>query len=157
MTYVPTQYTIGREIAAFNEAMRWARLVMCRDSRDDVYAWKTVGAAGQPGFGSGWTNYDPNTYHPVQFMKHPLDGLIYMRGAAQANPWSPNPVFTLPAKYRPAQVLALGAYIYTDFLTWATTTMLINPDGTVVQNLPVQQGNVIQLSLDGVFFPYKEP
>jgi hypothetical protein len=69
--------------------------------------WHDVGAAGEPGFGTGWSNYNDlffDTYEEVSFRKD-RDGVVHLRGGASkaADSGTGSAIFTLPAGYRPAK------------------------------------------------------
>jgi hypothetical protein len=65
-------------------------------------AWRDVGTAGQPAFGSGWSN-SGGGFEEVSFRKG-RDGVVYLRGGgAKTSDTTGSAMFTLPAGYRPAK------------------------------------------------------
>lgn len=80
----------------------------------DVYSfanytdtWHYVGAAGEPAFQNGWTNYDASNYSSTAFWKDPF-GIVHIKGFVRSGTLSAA-AFTLPAGYRPALALHLPA------------------------------------------------
>ena len=73
--------------------------------------WHVVGAAGEPAFATGWTNYG-GAYGSLAFRKTP-DGRVELRGLARWNTGAAPTVFTLPVGYRPSIDLVLNGAIAT--------------------------------------------
>jgi hypothetical protein len=105
-------------------------------------AWRDVGAAGEPAFAAGWSNYPEilfDTYEEVSFRKD-RDGVVHLRGGGSraANNASGTTMFTLPAGYRPAK---------TDVFAVAST------DGG--GNLALS-GGIVEVSANGNVFVYAD-
>lgn len=63
--------------------------------------WHVVGAAGEPAFGTGWSNqYAPGSGPQTRFRKMP-SGLVLLAGSAQSTGAGAT-VLTLPVGYRPS-------------------------------------------------------
>lgn len=77
-----------------------------------IEAWHEVGAAGQPAFQGGWTNFGSG-FTTMAFAKDSA-GFVHLKGTVTGGAFFPAIVFTLPAGYRPAQSLALGVAIERD-------------------------------------------
>jgi len=73
-----------------------------------IEAWHEVGAAGQPAFQNGWTNFGAG-FSTLAFAKDSA-GFVHLKGTITAGAFGVA-VFTLPAGYRPAQNLALPVAI----------------------------------------------
>lgn len=89
-----------------------------------------VGAAGEPGFENGSTNFGtegPFTYPPVGFYKD-HDGIVHLEGAAKvdAGPGFVS-VFTLPPGFRPA-----GAGLSRPFEILNELVTVVSGDGRVL-------------------------
>lgn len=65
---------------------------------------RTVGAFGEPAFGTGWSAYVDPTYGTlsVQFFRT-VEGIVILSGVAIAGTAQPLRIFTLPSGYRPAR------------------------------------------------------
>jgi hypothetical protein len=122
-------------------------------------AWHEVGAPGPPQFGvcfnnepvetRYWRNYSqnyetpPNVHNSVAFYKDPF-GVVHLKGLASClNSASPDPIFVLPAGYRPAALYTV-ATITNDSLG----RVEISPAGTVKPL--IDQADWV--SLDGITF-----
>jgi hypothetical protein len=66
-----------------------------------VEAWRSVGASGEPAFGSGWSNYG-GTHQVVQFRLR-ADGDVELRGLTTGGS-NGTSIFTLPSGYRPTEI-----------------------------------------------------
>jgi hypothetical protein len=110
--------------------------------------WHTVGAVGEPAFGTNWSTYTAGVYAPVGFKKDPL-GRVHLRGvllsavAQTAN--AGTTAFQLPNGYRPPYRVLLDA---TE--TIGQKSLVINPDGTITSGMALAAGN--GLLLDGLYF-----
>jgi hypothetical protein len=60
-----------------------------------------VGAAGEPGFQNSWQDTGGSADDPVGFYKD-HEGIVHLQGVAVGGVGSGNPIFQLPAGYRPA-------------------------------------------------------
>jgi hypothetical protein len=103
--------------------------------------WHVVGRAGEPAFQNGWTNYDTVNYSTCAFRK---DGqnFVYLKGTITSGAASTN-IFTLPAGYRPSQLLMFDPY-----------GGEYNSNVTVYSNGVVHKGPNYNtfVSLDGIVF-----
>ena len=93
--------------------------------------WRHIGAAGQPGFLNGWSNY-LDSYAPVSFRKGP-DGRVYMRGVAMlpSNVLSSDYLFYLPTGFRPKYCTNLPASSFDGSGDQSVGSVEICPDGSV--------------------------
>jgi len=97
--------------------------------------WHYVGTSGQPGFGSGWSNYGTG-FASLAFRLLPT-GNVEIRG--KVAPGSANStMFTLPTGYRPATEQQLP-YAVTNLSTtttaaWPQPAFNIQTNGNVTQN-----------------------
>ena len=67
-------------------------------------AWRDLGAAGQPTFQNGWSNFGPFIYPNVAF-RIDRDGVVHLRGGAGKGANTPGTkMFSLPPGYRPAMI-----------------------------------------------------
>lgn len=69
--------------------------------------WKVIGAAGQPAFQGAWVNFG-GAYYTAAFRKL-ASGLVVLRGTIKSGAGAGAVIFTLPAGYRPAATILLGA------------------------------------------------
>jgi len=83
-----------------------------------IEAWHEVGAAGEPAFQNGWTNFDAG-FSTAAFAKDSA-GFVHLKGTLQGGTFGLGfAAFTLPAGYRPEEDLfapvaaARNAYILT--------------------------------------------
>lgn len=93
-------------------------------------AYRTVGAAGEPAFETGWANWadNPGGTHPAQFRKD-RDGRVYLRGTIAKPNTAPGYIaFTLPPGYRPTRIEYFEAY---DASNTNDGALEVKPDGTV--------------------------
>ena len=101
-----------------------------------------VGTAGEPAFGTGYSNYG-GAFLPLGFYKHQervfLQGMVKKSSAVVAG----ETLFTLPAGYRPA-----GESLHTIFSNSAAGRIDVYPSGIVQVNL----ANLNWISLDGLNF-----
>jgi hypothetical protein len=91
--------------------------------------WRRVGAAGQPGFQNGWSNFDANGDRAAGFRRDPA-GVVHLEGVVAGGAVG-QPMFALPPSFRPDHrgpdknahfpVVANGAFGF----------VLIPADGTV--------------------------
>jgi hypothetical protein len=116
--------------------------------------WHVVGAAGEPAFTNGWLAGNP----APRFRKDP-SGQVYLDGMLQQSTIiAPNglPSFTLPAGYRPSQVVRETVWNWTG-TALVTGILKINTDGTVIvesTGVTVQQSSVdLQFWVDQTTFP----
>ena len=65
-----------------------------------IEPWHEVGAAGEPAFNTGWSNYGGG-YETMAFRKTP-DGRVHLKGNVKAAAGANQVVFALPVGYRPA-------------------------------------------------------
>jgi hypothetical protein len=82
-----------------------------------IEGWHEIGAAGEPAFQNGWTNFG-NGYSTMGFAKDAA-GFVHLKGTITGGAFDVA-VFVLPPGYRPAQNLVLGVGIQRD-ATVATT------------------------------------
>lgn len=132
----------------------------------DPEAFHVVGAPGEPAFGDGgesdclWQNPLPATgllanANPVSFFKD-ADGLVHLAGVpfAEDGPGgdgacdnsniSDNAIFRLPAGYRPErlEVFPSGNDI-------VGLNMIVPEGGLTVDGVPIPEGTVMAISIDG--------
>lgn len=93
-------------------------------------SWHNVGAAGEPAFGTGWTNLVSN--NPGLGFRKGADGRVAFKGAVQIGAGAGGTIFTLPAGYRPkdyqrfASPTAKGP-VYTDVNATGAVTYSAQP------------------------------
>jgi hypothetical protein len=136
-----------------------------------------VGATGEPAFGAGWQNYSPGNNPMAKFRKYP-DGRVRLSGVVKgAVSGGANPIFTLPAGYRPplpAEIdfavnangaygsvgvtaqglvyLAQGSgssYLYLDGIEFDTETQSSYPSAFVQINAPTKVTSLPTSPVDG--------
>jgi hypothetical protein len=66
--------------------------------------WHQIGAPGEPGFTSSWSNAGSTAYPPAAFYKD-HEGIVHLRGVVK-NTGTGSVPFVLPAGYRPGQGIA---------------------------------------------------
>lgn len=115
-----------------------------------------VGASGEPVFESGWINHTVADYGYLQFTKDSL-GYVCLQGAVKSGTLgSTNPIFHLPAGFRPlTQRIFLCAGFNISPTTAALQRVFVYPDGKV--SVPADTaanyvGDNTIVSLDGVRF-----
>jgi hypothetical protein len=81
-----------------------------------IEAWHEVGAAGQPTFQNGWSNF--GGFSTMAFAKDSA-GFVHLKGTITAGTFAA-PVITLPAGYRPGQNLAVPVAIQRDAIILTT-------------------------------------
>jgi hypothetical protein len=90
-----------------------------------IEAWHEIGAAGEPTFQNGWTNF--GGFSTMAFAKDSA-GFVHLKGTISAGTFGTT-VFTLPAGYRPAQNLALPVAIERNALILTTGVVQIYQSG----------------------------
>jgi hypothetical protein len=134
----PTVPAVGEYIAVVASAGTQATADITMDT------WHTVGAAGEPAFGSGFAN---SGAQPAQFRKSP-DGKVLMRGYL-STPAAGGIIFTLPVGYRPpanyvrfnlngtnAGGSVITAYVFIDssgVVTLTNTSSPVNVDLSAIE------------------------
>lgn len=73
-----------------------------RDKLAPVEAKHLVGEAGEPAFGTGWSNLQGG-YQRLAFWLDEASEIVYLEGVINSNGSAANPVFTLPVGYRPLE------------------------------------------------------
>jgi hypothetical protein len=149
---VPRAFEIGRYIEALRDDLRFARVILTREARDDDMEWHQVGTTGEPSFGTNWSNYGGGFY-PLQFARHPLEQVLLLRGAVACSSLVDARICTLPAGYRPAVQFDFYAGADTDFLGMRTGPFFIDELGNLVYNSPGTIGNPTRCYFDGLEFP----
>lgn len=94
-----------------------------------IEAWREVGAAGQPAFLNGFSNFSSTTATPIAFRKRP-DGLVEFRGMGNAPAIAAGgalAMFTLPEGYRPT-----GPERFVGIHQHGPAFMRVDPDGNVL-------------------------
>lgn len=86
-------------------------------------SWHSVGASGEPAFTNAWANYGSG-FRTLQFRKDPT-GRVWLRGFITGGTIG-QPVFTLPAGYRPTQTEIQDAQT-----GGGISQIYVNTDGTV--------------------------
>jgi hypothetical protein len=107
--------------------------------------WHAVGAAGEPAFQNGWSNFD--ALRPLRYRKSP-DGRVMLQGIAKGGTVGPTfPVFTLPAGYliNLPGVSGVGFAVASNGLYGAIG---VSTDGKVAVN----SGSPVWVDFDGVDF-----
>lgn len=107
-----------------------------------VEAWRVVGAAGQPAFANGWTNFGGSN-PGVAFYKDPA-GIVRVRGLIKSG-GIPSMVFQLPAGYRPVD----GMRRFTGASAGAYGGLSVGTDGVV----SVDKGSNSDVDLSQIEFP----
>jgi hypothetical protein len=112
--------------------------------------WHTLGAAGEPAFGTGWAHYGGG-FQNVGFRKFP-DGKVKLRGLANLASGTSTLIFTLPSGYwPPGWVLATGDSSFEP--SASTVDIRVNPANgqvSIFNTVAMPVGN--WLSLDSVEF-----
>lgn len=91
-------------------------------------AWITVGAAGAPAFGAGWSNFGSG-YNPAGFRR--VGDMVQLRGTVNSagGGGTSTTIFTVPVGYRPANNCdqgILGNSIINQLVFLATGAVLCN-------------------------------
>ena len=116
-------------------------------------AWHEVGASGEPGFQSGFSNYrDVSTanWSTAAFYKDPY-GVVHLKGTVKSGSdlIGGSPVFTLPSDYRPSAIERHAVFKNIGVFSEQAVSVDIKPDGSVsVGGGRYDNG----LSLDGITF-----
>jgi hypothetical protein len=112
--------------------------------------WHTLGAAGEPAFGTGWAHYGGG-FQNVGFRKFP-DGKVKLRGLANLASGTSTLIFTLPSGYwPPGWVMATGDSSFEP--SASTVDIRVNPANgqvSIFNTVAMPVGN--WLSLDSVEF-----
>src|SRR4051812_22380129 len=103
--------------------------------------WHSVGAAGEPAFGTGWSNLG-GAYNTVAFRKFP-DGTVKLRGMLTAAGGVQPNTFVLPVGYRPPKVVLCDT-----IADGAQSRLDIQPTGEVQR----AGGTNGYISLEGIEF-----
>lgn len=104
--------------------------------------WHVVGATGEPAFQSGFSNYGGG-YSTAAFCRMP-DGTVRLKGTFKnAGSAVTSAIFTLPAGYRPLEILSFPAQCNNAFGEVRVTS---------AGGIAVVVGNTTFLSLDGMTF-----
>lgn len=106
--------------------------------------YRAVGAPGQPGFESGWTNF-PEGLATVAFYKDPV-GVVHLRGTALSPAKISNlaAIFTLPPGYRPSATLYFNIFDID-----ATQPLYVGANGAIVTGC---DKSTCYAPLDGISF-----
>jgi hypothetical protein len=70
--------------------------------------WHVIGAAGEPAFQNGWTNYSLASYPAAAFWKDSA-GIVHLRGLVAGS--GLNTIFTLPAGFRSGPNISAGVRV----------------------------------------------
>jgi hypothetical protein len=108
-------------------------------------SWVTVGAGGgAPAFATGWGNYGA-PFNTVQYRK--VGVRVYLRGLAisASNRAADDPVFTLPAGFRP-----LGQLMFTAIQSNGQYRVDVKTAGDVT--IPAAAASGVFVSLSGISF-----
>lgn len=113
--------------------------------------WHYFGAAGEPGFQNGWTDYSDKTYGDCRYRRL-ASNLVIIEGLVTPGTVGAQ-VFTMPVGYRP-QVNRSGARHDLIFVTATSATAVetwrLDSDGALRANASVTAGS--WLSLNGVTY-----
>jgi hypothetical protein len=94
----------GKWLQAAGGVAVWTPIPTLRLDPDTV--WHIVGAAGEPGFLNGWTNYGGQ--FPVARFRRDALGYVHLSGLIRSG--SPTtPAFKIPAGYRPSSYLHIAS------------------------------------------------
>jgi hypothetical protein len=116
-------------------------------------AWHEVGASGEPGFQSGFSNYrsaHTANWSTAAFYKDPY-GVVHLKGTVKSGSdiMGGSPIFTLPSGYRPSAIERHAVFKNIGVFSEQVVFVDINPDGRVsVGGGRYDNG----LSLDGITF-----
>jgi len=115
-----------------------------------------VGAAGEPAFQNGWTNFAPSLLGAVGFYKD-RQGLVHLTGAAAhaTTNGCGSGLFTLPTGYRPVTGLGFPVYRQDSGAAAASEAHRVNVNATGLVFLTascVGTGATDVLPLDGILF-----
>ena len=91
-----------------------------------IEAWHEVGAAGQPAFQNGWSNY--GGFSTMAFAKDSA-GFVHLKGTITGGTFDV-PVITLPVGYRPGQNLVTPVAIERDALVLTSGDIEVFRTGT---------------------------
>jgi hypothetical protein len=104
-------------------------------------AWHEIGAAGQPAFENGWTNYLPGSYATAAYYKD-ARGTVHLKGLIRSGSATSH-VFQLPDGYRPGV-----SHIYAGTSDSGAAYVGVDSDGTVREGT----GGQGYLSLESIEF-----
>jgi hypothetical protein len=112
-------------------------------------AWRQIGAANQPAFENDWRNFN-GLYETAAFRKD-RDGIVHVRGvvARQSGNGGGSYLFTLPAGYRPADVVLFSVASFDGSGNQSVGSIQIDTDGHVFTYAATDDRFV---SFDGVSF-----
>lgn len=112
----------------------------------DQESWHEVGSAGEPAFQSSWVNLGGGAWSTCAYYKDTM-GEVHLKGVvANGQIHSTNPIFTLPAGYRPNQSLILSPCSYST--QYLPSRLTIHATGEVC----AEAGGNTFYCLDGVTF-----
>ncbi|MFZ4707895.1 MAG: hypothetical protein ACOYMF_17980 [Bacteroidales bacterium] len=103
--------------------------------------WHLVGETGEPDFQNGWY-YAGSGFATVAFMKETLNDIVLKGYARNVSP-DHGAIFTLPAGYRPAEVM-----VFTSVTQYGSVTIYIQTNGDVYS----MSDTVGYVVLDGIRF-----
>jgi hypothetical protein len=106
--------------------------------------WHIVGHAGEPTFGTGWTQSSSAGGQGLVAFRKDSNGQVYLTGWGEfTGSWNGTPMFTLPAGYRPARLtwIPINA-AQTDFVQKAAiaSSGTVIPSGTSSSSFAVLDG-----------------
>jgi hypothetical protein len=112
-----------------------------------------VGAAGEPAFTNGWSNYDTTgaSWSRARFWKTP-DGIVHLGGLVTGGVPA-QAIFTLPVGYRPLE----SAVIFMAFAGGGFARLDVFATGVIYVNAYFASGTNAYLSLDGITFQSTTP
>lgn len=90
-------------------------------------AWREVGGVGQPAFGTNWSNYGGGT-SAAGFYKD-SSGVVHLKGTVKCS-GATTTVFTLPAGYRPAELMRFGGIDYSGSV-WELYNGVVDTSGVL--------------------------
>jgi hypothetical protein len=85
-------------------------LIIGEDQATVDYAWHTIGGAGEPAFGAGWSNFGGG-FAGARF-RRTVDRRVEVQGLVSNVGAGGTGVFTLPVGYRPAAQLRFEQYVF---------------------------------------------
>jgi hypothetical protein len=159
VTGVPLPVVNGRFVKGVGGAAVWTALSTAEIPGMSTYdaAWRNVGAAGEPGFQDGWSNYGsgwvPARYRKLATGVVVVQGFV-VRGAGQ--PGGGSPIFNLPAGYRPRRIVGFGMYGNGGDGYQKVTRIDVQNDGQIVYGGEGANAIYGYLSLCGIAFPAEQ-
>jgi hypothetical protein len=112
-------------------------------------AWHLIGGSGEPAFATGWSNYSLTNFQAAGFFKD-FSGVVHLKGLVKKSSAvvAADPIFTLPAGYRPGAGANGGSYLFVTISNSALGRVDVLTTGVVA----VQIGNAGWISLDNISF-----